>query len=228
MPRSDEQIKKNVVDQLYWDDRVDASQVDVEVLHGEVTLKGWVPTYLAKSSAFTDSWSVLGVESVRNELSVKYAEHVTSPSDDEIKTSVDRLLTFNPDIEANNVETRVDRGIVTLSGSVDAFWKKLHAEELVSHERGVLGIDNKLAIVPERNFVDNDIARDIISALERNVLVSAEDVAVEVDNGDVTLRGTVPTWSARNAAYEAARYTAGVLSIRNEVSVASPEQARSQ
>lgn len=60
MARTEEQIKRDVVDQLFWDIRVDASDVTVEVSNGTVTLRGTVPTYLAAKAAIDDSWCVLG------------------------------------------------------------------------------------------------------------------------------------------------------------------------
>ena len=42
---NDETIDKQVVDQLYWDSRVNASEVAVTVQNGKVTLHGTVPSY---------------------------------------------------------------------------------------------------------------------------------------------------------------------------------------
>jgi hyperosmotically inducible protein len=55
MARTEEQIKRDVVDQLYWDNRVDASDVTVEVSNGTVTLRGTVPTYFASTAALNDA-----------------------------------------------------------------------------------------------------------------------------------------------------------------------------
>lgn len=51
----DEKIKKNVTDQLYWDHRVDASDVQIEVDEGVVTLSGNVPSFTAKDAAYDDT-----------------------------------------------------------------------------------------------------------------------------------------------------------------------------
>ena len=45
MAQTDQQIKKNIVDQLYWDYRVDAAEVQVQVYGGEVTLTGQASGY---------------------------------------------------------------------------------------------------------------------------------------------------------------------------------------
>ena len=58
MKSKDEQIKKAVVDMLYWDSRVDASDIHVEVTDGEVTLRGTVPSYATKEAALFDAWKI--------------------------------------------------------------------------------------------------------------------------------------------------------------------------
>jgi len=45
MARSDEVIKKDVVDELYWDNRIDASKVTATVNDGAVTLAGAGPRH---------------------------------------------------------------------------------------------------------------------------------------------------------------------------------------
>lgn len=96
MARSDEQIKKDVVDNLYWDVRVDASKVNVEVTDGEVFLKGTVPNYAAYWASEDDSWTVPEILKVNNQLTVEYPDRTTIPSDDEIKTNIKSTLSWNP------------------------------------------------------------------------------------------------------------------------------------
>jgi osmotically-inducible protein OsmY len=67
--------------------------------------------------------------------------------------------------------------------------------------------------------VDKDIAQDIESALERNQYVDAENVTVKVEDGKVTLTGTVSSYYARGTAYDAAAFTLGVLQVDNHIVV---------
>jgi osmotically-inducible protein OsmY len=108
---------------------------------------------------------------------------------------------------------------VTLDGAVDAFWKKLRAEALASNVSGAVSIDNQLNVIRAKDFIDQDIGEAITEALERNALVEAQDVDVIVEDGVVTLAGTVPTRTARQAAYNAARYTLGVVDVHNNLLV---------
>ena len=224
MTRVDEDIKVDVVDQLYWDDRVDANNVTVEVNANIVTLRGTVPTYLARASANEDAWAVDGVISVLNEIEVTHPPSYSAPSDDDIRADAEQRLALDASIDITDLIVSVEVGIVTLEGSVDALWKKLYAEDLVAYLPGVLAVDNKLAIVPTKDFVDQDIASDITAALERNALVDPEQVNVEVANGAVSLAGTVDSWAARKAAERAAILTPGVREVKNDVIIAPSKE----
>jgi osmotically-inducible protein OsmY len=122
-----------------------------------------------------------------------------------------------PETDATRIHSTVDNGIVTLEGSVDALWKKVHAEEIVLNLTGVLGVDNHLTVVPAKKFADQAIAEDIMAAIDRNLLINPDAVVVKVENGVATLTGAVATPAVRRAAYEAAIYTSGVVDVRDEL-----------
>lgn len=113
----------------------------------------------------------------------------------------------------------VDDGWVTLEGTVDAYWEKLNAENEALGVHGVTGVTNNLAVVPTEDYRDEDIAEEIVSALERKVTVTASDINVKVENGEVTLTGTVDTVAEKNNAYDAARHSPGVVSVENEITL---------
>ena len=219
MARTDELIKKDVIDQLTRDDRVDSSQVSVEVRNGVVTLRGEVPTYFSRLAAYDDAEAILGVTSVRNQLLVNLPSTAAIPTDVDIENSVRQRLAINPDIDLLDLEVVVSAGRVTLRGTVDAYWKKIHAEDLIAGEPGVVWIENHLAVVPSEDVADRAIADDIVETLESKAAVDADDVNVRVRDGDVTLTGSVSTWTGRKAADEAAFYTPGVTHVNNRISV---------
>jgi osmotically-inducible protein OsmY len=219
MARNDELIKNDIVDSLYWDARVDASDIAVQVHEGAVTLSGTVPTYRSREAAFEDAWTIRDVMQVENRIDVLFPAAVTVPGDHEIRHHVETVLGFDPDIVAGDIDIRVEDGIVTLHGSVDTFWKKVHAASLATQVRGVRKVEDKLTIVPTHDVLDETIADDVEAAIDRNILVNAEDVNVRVQDGVVTLTGTVPTWAAHQAALDAARFTSGVTGVRSELTV---------
>jgi osmotically-inducible protein OsmY len=213
--RTDEEIKKNLIDQLYWDSRVDASRITVEVNTGKVKLSGTVPSYWARRNAERDAWAMPGVIVVDNQIHV--GGLATTPSDDEIWSDIETVFRWNPDINEADIKVSVEGGWVTLEGTVDTLWQKYRAEDLATDVRGILGITNKLSVVPTEDIVDEKMAGEIVAALDRDVNVDINSVDVRVENGVVTLSGTVPTWKARLDAYEKAVFTKGVIDINDNL-----------
>lgn len=219
MNRTNEMVKRDVVEELFWDYRVDAANVNVQVDDGEVKMTGAVPGYTAWNAASEAAWSVDGVQTVTNQLDIEFPSDYQVPTDEEIKTNAEWTLSWNPDVNSLDIQVTVTNGEVKLEGTVDVYWKVWKAEQLVSNLCGVTAVENHLAVTPGDGILDKDIAKDIESALERNLYVDAEKVTVIVKNGKVTLTGTVPTYYARGRAYQAAALTLGVTEVQNNILV---------
>ena len=217
--RTDELIKQDIVYELTRDTRVDASTVEVTVDNGRATLTGEAPTLLAKSAATDDALAILGVIEVDNLMTVKYPAAVRVPTDAEIKENVLTKLAANPDIDVLDLDVLVDAGVVTLKGTVDAYWKRTFLEDLVAPEAGVIFIENHVAVTPTDDVLDKVIAEDIVTSLEARSIVDADDIEVSVSNGVVELTGSVPSWAARQAAANAALHPAGVKMLQNNLVV---------
>ncbi|RPJ52864.1 MAG: BON domain-containing protein, partial [Methanobacteriota archaeon] len=211
MVLSDEEIKKQVVDEMFWDTRVDASKVLVRVDNGRVTLTGTVPSYIARTRASSDAWNVSDVVWVENNIAVLPLPSVRIVGDEIIRQSVLNALADDPDLDMTDIRISVSDAIVTLEGSVDEFWKRSEAERIACRARGVCDIVNKLTVVPTMSVADKAIADDVRAAIERNSNVNIEDVTINVSDGVVTLSGSVPNWVARRAAVDAAEFTRGVV-----------------
>ncbi|TFG05926.1 BON domain-containing protein [Candidatus Thorarchaeota archaeon] len=214
-----EDIKKRVVDELYFDNRVDASEIEVAVKDGNVTLEGEVDSFYTRSAAAEDAWAVIGVTDVHNELDVSYPVEIEIMSDEDIASSIDSKLLWNTAIDSTKIDVSVDGGVIELEGTVDAYWKKLRAGTLAMDVSGVMDVHNELAVVPTYDYVDEAIAKDIMDSLERRFTVDEEKVNVEVENGIVTLTGTVEDYTAYTSAENAAELTAGVIDVENKLYV---------
>jgi len=219
MKRLDENIKKDIVDELYWDNRIDASQVNVTVNDGIVTLSGSVPTYSDLAIAKIAASRINGVFDVIDKLTVEYTSPPTLPSDMEIKSRAEDILTWDPVIDDSAITITVSAGLVTIEGTVDALWKKSTIENKLAGIHGILKIENKLAVVPTQRISDENIAKDVVSALDRDILVDAENVTVKVDDSVVKLSGNVPSWASKHAAEVDASLTSGVMDVKNELDV---------
>ena len=66
---------------------------------------------------------------------------------------------------------------------------------------------------------DLDIRNDVLRELAWDSRIAEKQIGVQVDDGVVTLGGTVENWATRNAAAEAAHQVAGVKDVANELRV---------
>jgi len=220
MTRTDEQIKRDIVDSLFWDNRIDASRITVEVNDGNVELSGQVPTHTARIAARDDAEVISGVVSVRNLIDVNYLESIPIPTDEEMQSNIENALAWDPNVEIHDISLNVKHGWVTVEGTTDSFWKKVKAEDIVSNMAGVIGVTNKLAVVPSEDIVDKSIAEDITSALDRTLDTELDNINIEVKNGTVTVSGTAPSLPIKRAVDEIISYTSGVADVNDELVVA--------
>lgn len=213
MIADNEQIKKDIVDKLYWDGRVDAADIKIDIREGQVKIYGSVPNYTAKQAAWEDAWITPGVKDVNDQIVVKYPTNLPIPKDEEIRTNVISVLSLNSSIDSEDIDVEVTDGKVVLEGMVDSYWQKIKAEDLVFDIIGVTHVLNKLSVVPNGNFLDKDIAEDIVNIYDKSVQVESEQISVKVEDGIVTLTGTVPNWSIKRTAVNLARFTPGVRDV---------------
>jgi hypothetical protein len=66
--------------------------------------------------------------------------------DERIMEDVCQCLTDHPDIDASDIEVKVDGGEVTLSGTVDSRMVKRMTEDVVEHISGVRDVHNQLRV----------------------------------------------------------------------------------
>jgi len=213
----DEKIKIDVVDQLLWNRRVDASAITVAVDNGTVSLGGETFSYLAKDTALKIAWGIPEVRDVRNNITVRHPEVV--PSDEELKTSVESTLVWNRNIDASKIYIEVNDGKIVAEGIVDAYWKVDYVESIISDIHGVVRVENKLTVVPEKKIIDESIAKGISGGIDRSLLINAKDIIIKVKDGKVFFNGKVPTFLARRAAYKIASNSSGVISVKNDLIV---------
>ncbi len=140
--RSDEAIRRAVERRLHEAEGFDFSGVTVEVKEGEITLRGNVATIAAKRHAEHLARNVQGVVGVRNALT----------SDTELTARIVTALAQDERTSLLTIEVAVDRGIVTLRGTVPTAEHKEAAEAITRAIPGVVTVINELKVVPEEKF----------------------------------------------------------------------------
>jgi osmotically-inducible protein OsmY len=215
-----EKIKNEIRRCLEWDSRIDPDTIVIEVADdGTVTISGQVPSYFARMAVRDDVLIVEGVRHIRDNLEVRYPSDLEIPSQEEIEENIRMIFDFNPYLNISDLAVSGEGGWIILDGFVDEYWKKYLAEDMAWNVTGVIGIENRIAIVPSRKLADETMAMEIEKALSRRPGLSSGMIEVTVQEGVVTLSGSVPDLRLAAAAYESALFAAGVKDIKNEIIV---------
>lgn len=140
-------------------------------------------------------------------------------TDEELRKLVHAELAWDPRITSDAITAEVRQGIVTLSGHVDSYSEKLAVERAVERIGGVKGVVIKLNVRHDVPHADEAIALAARSALQWYVHVPTEDLQLEVEDGCVTLRGSVQWGFQRRTAESCVSHIRGVRGVRNEIVV---------
>ena len=217
MTTMQERIKQDVVDQLAWDVRVDASDVKVEVDENRVHLTGEVPWFGARLAAEDDAWKIAGVTDVNNKLEVIPEISEAALDDEQLRRNIELAFVNSPLLATQDIAVSVEDGEVTLDGTVNSYWQKDMAEESAFNQLGSIAIHNRLTIVPTKKTGDEAIAHSITAALERNLLVDIDKIEMKVEDGIVILDGIVPDYLTMREIRSVVSRTPGVVGIQNNM-----------
>jgi osmotically-inducible protein OsmY len=140
-------------------------------------------------------------------------------TDANIQRDVMDQIKWNPLLTASEIGVAVKNGVVTLSGQVDSYLKKLEAEKETKKVSGVKAIaeDIQVGISAQDKRTDAEIAETVLHALKWDTSIPEEDIKVKVEDGFVTLEGTVEWEYQRLAARNAVANLAGVRSVINAI-----------
>lgn len=153
---------------------------------------------------------------------------MTEPkADAEIQQDVLRELRWDTRVKETEVGVEVDRGVVTLTGDVDSYAKKLAAREAAHRVAGVLDVADDIEVRIPGIMVrsDTDVARAVRLALEWDVFIPDSKIRSTVSNGWVTLEGNVDSLVDRDDAERAVLRLQGVRGVINNVTVKARKAA---
>ncbi len=149
-------------------------------------------------------------------------------TDADIHKDVLEELEWDPEVDATEVGVEVDDGVVTLTGWVDSYAKKLAAERAALRVAGVRAVANDISVKGLTTRTDTDIAKAVADALEANSLVPRDRIDVTVKNGKVTLQGEVDWEYQRRAAVNTVRDVTGVRDVIDLITVKQPSVSPSE
>jgi osmotically-inducible protein OsmY len=142
-------------------------------------------------------------------------------SNSELQQDVIDELRWDPSTRDCEIGVSARDGVVTLSGEVASYAQKLAAEAAAERVAGVraLAEDLKVKLPSMLERSDTDLAHACLNALKWDVDVPDDRLQLKVENGWVTVEGTVSTHFQRQAAERAVRYLTGVKGIINHAVV---------
>lgn len=152
-------------------------------------------------------------------------------TDSEIQTDVMEELKWEPFLNAAEIGVAVKHGIVSLTGTVDSYAKKIAAEKAAKRVEGVKAVAEEIDVKLLNSSVrtDADIAEAILNLLKWHTAIDESKVKVKVENGWVTLEGLVEWIFEKTMVASSIENIIGVRGITNLIKIApkvAPNEVR--
>jgi osmotically-inducible protein OsmY len=142
----------------------------------------------------------------------------------ELQKDVQDAIKWEPLLNAAEIGVTVKDGVVTLTGTVDSYTKKIEAEAAAKSVAGVKAVVEKIEIKFSSNWAkkdDNEIATEVINALKWNWQVPSDKLKVKVEKGWVTLEGELQWNYQKDAAKDVVKNLLGVQGVSNNITIKS-------
>ncbi len=147
-----------------------------------------------------------------------------------LRRAIIDALDREPSIPSARIGVAVENGVATLTGRVGSHAEKAAAEHAVRRMRGVRAVVPAIAVCQTgRKALDYEIARRARIAIAWHACIPDGAVTVQVENGWVTLIGTVEDAYERKEAEAAVRKLDDVVGVTNLIETrasVAPDQVK--
>ena len=149
-------------------------------------------------------------------------------TDSKIKIDVQDELSWEPSIDETKIGVTVDNGIVTLSGKVDSYAKKIAAEEAAKRVHGVKAVaeDIEVGYANSNKPNDTEIAKAAVNAIKWDTSIPEGKVMVKVENNWVYLSGEVNWDYQKDSAKLVVQNLNGVRGVINSIKLKSEQKTK--
>lgn len=151
---------------------------------------------------------------------------VSPRTDEAIRHDVQEELAWDLYLQPNEVRVAIKDGVVTLTGLVDSYLKKVAAEKAAYRVQGVKAVVNCLDVrLPSSaERADAALATAVLTILQWDTDVPTSKLEVTVHEGWVTLKGEVEYDFQKSEAERAICHLVGIRGVTNEIRV-KPREA---
>src|SRR5436309_669040 len=162
--RTDEEIQRDVLNELKFEPRVQPNEIGVVVKDGVVALTGWVESYAKKWAAEEAAHRVRGVLAVANDIEVRLPT-AAERTDADIAAAAVRALEWDAAVPVDKLDITVSKGWVSLRGEVEWQYERQDAERVLRRLSGVRGVTNPITVKPR--LTPTELKEKIEQALVR-------------------------------------------------------------
>jgi osmotically-inducible protein OsmY len=146
-------------------------------------------------------------------------------TNEELRNDVIEEIKWEPELKnlATEIGVAAKDGVITLTGIVDTYRKKIAAEKAAQRVSGVkvIASDIEVKVGSFGKKTDTEIAETVKNALRWNSAVNEDEIEVKVDNGWVYLDGKVEWEFERTSAQRNVENLVGVRGVTNNISLKS-------
>lgn len=208
--KTDSKILQDVVAELKWEPSICADNIGVTVNDGVVTLSGHVESYSEKCGAEHAAQRIAGVQALAVEIEVQLPGS-NQRLDADIARAAANVLAWMSVVPRDAIKVMVEGGVLTLSGVVDWEFQRRAVLNAVKDLMGMRSVSDEMVVKPK--VTSSVIKADIEATLSRRALSDAHRIAVDVSGDNVTLSGSVSSWSERELVKSSVWGTPGVRGV---------------
>jgi osmotically-inducible protein OsmY len=141
----------------------------------------------------------------------------------ELQTDVQNAIKWEPLLNAAEIGVTVKDGVVSLTGIVDSYAKKLEAENAAKKVIGVKALVEKIEVKFPSSWTKTDleIANEALAALKSNLSVPKDKVTIKIEDGWITLEGELSWNYQKESAKSAVKYLTRVKGVSNNIKIKS-------
>ncbi|HTL07231.1 MAG TPA: BON domain-containing protein [Chitinophagaceae bacterium] len=150
-------------------------------------------------------------------------------TNEQLQRDVQDAIKWEPLLQAAEIGVIVKEGVVTLTGVVDSYIKKIEADSAAKNVAGVIAVIEQIEVVfsEERPVkTDAEIAKEALHAIQWNNELPANKIQISVENGWVTLEGQLQRNDQKKSLHNAIKNLPGIRGVTNNIEI--PEDSASE
>ncbi|NJC26966.1 BON domain-containing protein [Neolewinella antarctica] len=142
-------------------------------------------------------------------------------SNAELQSDVQEAIRWEPLLHAAEIGVTAKDGVVSLTGNVNSYAKKVEAENAAKRVLGVKALVENIEVkfTSSMKKSDAEIANEALDSLKTNWSVPKDKVTVKVEKGWVTIGGDLPWNYQKDAANSAVHHLPGVKGVTNNIEI---------